>query len=65
MGDFVKLTASDGHELEAYVANASGDVKGAIVIIQEIFGVNTHIRPYVTALLKTVTRQLPLPFSID
>ncbi len=44
MGDIVKLTASDGNELEAYLAKAAGEVKGGLVIIQEIFGVNSHIR---------------------
>lgn len=38
------LTASDGHTLGAYRADPSGDPRGAIVVIQEIFGVNPHIR---------------------
>ncbi|MDJ0685912.1 MAG: dienelactone hydrolase family protein [Alphaproteobacteria bacterium] len=44
MGDTVSLTAADGHRLGAYAATPSGDVKGAVVIAQEIFGVNAHIR---------------------
>ncbi len=44
MGDFVKLTAEDGHQLDAYLCAAEGDVKGAIVLVQEIFGINAHIR---------------------
>jgi carboxymethylenebutenolidase len=44
MGEFVKLTASDGAELSAYVARPEGAAKGALVVIQEIFGVNAHIR---------------------
>jgi carboxymethylenebutenolidase len=44
MGEFVKLTASDGHELDAYVAKPEGDPIAALVVIQEIFGVNKHIR---------------------
>jgi len=45
MGDFQPLMARDGHEFRAYLA-APKDVKpkGAIVVIQEIFGVNSHIR---------------------
>jgi len=38
------LTASDGHELGAYMATPEGPAKGRIVVIQEIFGVNAHIR---------------------
>ena len=38
------LVASDGHRLEAYRADASGTVMGAVVVLQEAFGVNGHIR---------------------
>lgn len=38
------LTASDGHTLGAYRADPIGEPRGAIVVIQEIFGVNAHIR---------------------
>lgn len=44
MGQFIKLTASDGHELSAYLAEPSAAPRGAVVVIQEIFGVNSHIR---------------------
>ncbi|MDH5409887.1 MAG: dienelactone hydrolase family protein [Alphaproteobacteria bacterium] len=44
MGDIIQLKASDGHELAAYVAEPEGAARGGIVIIQEIFGVNSHIR---------------------
>ncbi|HEM45677.1 MAG TPA: dienelactone hydrolase family protein [Alphaproteobacteria bacterium] len=44
MGETIRLTASDGHELAAYRADPSGAPRGAIVVIQEIFGVNEHIR---------------------
>jgi carboxymethylenebutenolidase len=44
MSEWVKLTASDGHELSAYVAKPEGEPIGALVVIQEIFGVNEHIR---------------------
>jgi carboxymethylenebutenolidase len=40
----IRLRASDGHELGAYVAEAKGKAKGGIVIVQEIFGVTGHIR---------------------
>jgi carboxymethylenebutenolidase len=40
----ITLTASDGFELGAYRADPDGAPKGGIVVIQEIFGVNSHIR---------------------
>lgn len=44
MGQFVNLTASDGLSFPAYVAQPADTSKGAVVVLQEIFGVNTHIR---------------------
>ncbi len=44
MGQDIKLTASDHFQLGAYRADPAGAPKGAIVVIQEIFGVNHHIR---------------------
>ena len=44
MGSFTTLKASDGHELQAYVAVPEGAPIGGLVIVQEIFGVNAHIR---------------------
>ena len=46
MGEQVKLTASDGKELSAYVANPAGTPIGAVVVVQEIFGVNAQIRAF-------------------
>jgi len=40
----IELTASDGHKFAAYRADPAGKARGAIVVIQEIFGVNSHIR---------------------
>jgi carboxymethylenebutenolidase len=40
----MRLTASDGHELDAYVAESAAPPHAAVVIVQEIFGVNSHIR---------------------
>jgi len=40
----ITLTAADGFELGAYKAMPEGEPKGAVVVIQEIFGVNAHIR---------------------
>ena len=46
-GKAVELTASDGHRLDAYEASPAGPACGGIVVIQEIFGVNRHIRAVV------------------
>lgn len=40
----IELTASDGHTLTAHRADPDHDPIGGIVVIQEIFGVNEHIR---------------------
>lgn len=44
MGQFIDLTAKDGFTFPAYVAEPKGTPKGAVVVLQEIFGVNSHIR---------------------
>ena len=44
MGETISLTTSDGHTLDAYKASPSGAVKGALVVVQEIFGINGQIR---------------------
>jgi carboxymethylenebutenolidase len=44
MGQFTDLKAADGQAIPAYVATPKGQAKGGIVVIQEIFGVNEHIR---------------------
>jgi carboxymethylenebutenolidase len=44
LGNQITLTASDGFKLGAYRADAQGTPKGGLVVIQEIFGVNSHIR---------------------
>jgi carboxymethylenebutenolidase len=40
----LSLTAADGFKSSAYVSEPTGKAKGAIVVLQEIFGVNSHIR---------------------
>ena len=44
MGQFTSLTSADGFTFSAYVAQPEGTPRGAIVVLQEIFGVNSHIR---------------------
>lgn len=44
MGQIIQLQAADGHVLDAYRADPPGGAKGGIVVVQEAFGVNEHIR---------------------
>jgi carboxymethylenebutenolidase len=44
MGMPLSLTAADAHHLGAYRADPAGPSRGGIVVVQEIFGVNHHIR---------------------
>ena len=44
MGSTIQLKAADGHTFSAYRAEPAGRPKGAIIVIMEIFGVNSHIR---------------------
>lgn len=40
----IKLRSSDGHELTAHRVDPLGPARGGVVVVQEIFGVNQHIR---------------------
>jgi carboxymethylenebutenolidase len=44
VGKFIDLTAADGFVFQAYVAEPAGKPKAAVVVLQEIFGVNSHIQ---------------------
>ena len=44
MGKMIELTAADGHKFAAYRADPAGKPRGAVVVIPEIFGVNSHIQ---------------------
>ena len=44
MGSMIELKAADGHKLAAFRAEPVGKARGAVVVIQEIFGVNSHIK---------------------
>lgn len=44
MGKFIELTAGDGHKFAAFVSQPSGKARGGVVVIPEIFGVNSHIQ---------------------
>ncbi|HPF26330.1 MAG TPA: dienelactone hydrolase family protein [Steroidobacteraceae bacterium] len=77
MGDFMTLMARDGHEFSSYLSKPAGAAKGAVIVVQEIFGVNSHIRAvtddfaaagYLTiapALFDRVRRGIELGYSTD
>ena len=44
MSETIRLEASDSHELDAYVSWPSGAPISGLVVLQEAFGVNRHIR---------------------
>ncbi len=44
MTNFIELTATDGFTFPVYQARPPGPTRGAVVVLQEIFGINAHIR---------------------
>ena len=44
MGQMIELKTKDGQTISAYKAEPSGKPRGGVVVIQEIWGVNSHIR---------------------
>ena len=44
LGDWVRLKADDGHELDAFLAPAAGPSRGGLIILQEIFGVTDQLK---------------------
>lgn len=44
MGKMIELVATDGFRLSAYRADPAGESRGGVVVAQEIFGVNSHIK---------------------
>ncbi len=44
MGTMTEISAGDGFHLSAYRADPEGAPRGGLVVVQEIFGVNSHIR---------------------
>ena len=75
MSETVKLKASDGHELDLYVAHPPTQPIAGLVVIQEIFGINQHIRSVADgyardgflavapALFDRVERNVELPYD--
>ncbi len=52
MGSIIQLSAADGTQVPAYVATPAAPAKAAVLVIQEIFGVNAHIREVADAYAK-------------
>jgi len=75
MGKMIRLTAADGHELDAYLAEPKGKAKGGVVVVQEIFGVTDHVKRiadqyaaqgYVAiapAMFDRIARNLTVPYT--
>ena len=73
----IQLTAADGHRFSAYRADPTGPPEGGVVVVQEIFGVNRHIRSVVDrfadegfvavapALFDRIERGVELGYDLD
>jgi len=44
MGKWIELTAADGVTIAGWRADPAGKPRGGLVVVQEIFGVNAHMR---------------------
>ena len=44
MGTMIELVSADGHKFAAYRASPAGTPRRAVVVLQEVFGVNSHIK---------------------
>jgi carboxymethylenebutenolidase len=75
VGQHIELIARDGHTLAGYLAEPAGTPRGGLLILQEFFGVNAHIRRIVDdyardgyialapALFDRVERSVDLPYD--
>lgn len=43
-GEMVRMTSRDGFEFGVYHAEAAGERKGGVIVVQEIFGLSAHIK---------------------
>lgn len=43
MGEFIRLTASDGHQFGAYLAQPAGPPRGGLIVGMEMYGVNGYL----------------------
>jgi carboxymethylenebutenolidase len=53
MSEWLQITAGDGHVLDAYVARPQGKPIAGLVLVQEIFGLNAHIRSFADSYART------------
>ena len=44
MGDTIRLTASDGHTFDAYIARPADAPRGGLVVAMEMYGVNDYLK---------------------
>ena len=44
MTGYIEIFTKDNHKFQAFLSQPNQKVKGGIVVIQEIFGVNNHIK---------------------
>ena len=44
MNELISLKAKDGNIFQAYMAKSKVKEKGYLIVLQEIFGVNEHIK---------------------
>ena len=47
-GKIIKIKASDGHTLDGYLSSPAGTPKAGLIVLQEIFGVNAHMKHVTT-----------------
>lgn len=71
----LQLRAKDGHSLSAYMSTPDGKPRGGVVVIQEVFGLNSHIRrvteqyaglgylAVAPALFDRIRRDVELPYT--
>ena len=59
----LQLLAADGNQLSAYLVKPEGTPRGAVVVVQEIFGVNSHIRASPSSTPRGATSPSPRPCS--
>ena len=64
MGMLLKTIASDGHEFDTYIAQPNGTPLGGLVIIQEIFGLNNHIKSIADRSVSYTHLTLPTIYSV-
>ncbi len=77
MGQMIELKSADGHVFEAYEAIPEKDTRGGLVLLQEVFGLNSYIRRrcdhyarlgyhvVAPALFDRISRNLQLGYALE